>query len=85
MKKLETKDKELNLFVLFLVSSEEKNAAVYSDRRHNDGKAEDKAVKEIAMVRSRIAVQVIQQYSRFQGIQNADTEGGEQHMTPKAF
>lgn len=62
-KTLETKDEELNFFILFLSSSEEKSAGVASDREHNDGGAEEKAVKEITMVRSRITIQVIQQYS----------------------
>lgn len=47
-----------------------------SDRGHNDGGAEEKAVKEIAMVRSRITVQVIQQYSDSRGFKMQSLGGG---------
>lgn len=48
-KKLETKHNELNFFILFLSSSEERNVGVASGGMHNDGGAEQKALKALAV------------------------------------
>lgn len=72
-KKSETKDEELNFFILFLSSSEEKNA---SDRGYTDEGAEERAVKETAMARSRITTQVIQQYWGSRGFKMQTLGGG---------
>lgn len=80
MKKFDSKCEEVNLFICFVSCLiRRKTSAVDSDRGRNDGGAEEKAVEEIAVVRFRITVQVIQQYSRLQGIQIVDTGLGGEH------
>lgn len=46
---METKHNELNFFILFLSSSEERNVGVASGGMHNDGGAEQKALKALAV------------------------------------
>lgn len=76
-KKIGDKGRRTGFLYFVSFSSEEKNAGVVSDRGHNDGGAEEKAVKEIAMVRSRITVQVIQQYSDSRGFKMPSLGGVE--------